>query len=268
MRNKKAAGAAARLTAAALAMTPFAPTEAAEIGYRQIDPDNFVFRLRNDGPLSERAAQGVVESAAKTLCKERQPLLGRYQSSATEFLGNETPEHKPAGFEFLQEVRCVARAEAVAQVSPPVSYSKEEKDKAAATVLDRTERYFRLINDAKIDEAFQDLIPDGELWDAVSWTRTKRDFQAAAGPLQRIAITKLTVYENPKSAAKPGLYVAADYRNIWQNVPIQCGYLMWLRMENGEFRIIREETGQVTAEQWQAIPDAQRQNVAQQLRCR
>jgi hypothetical protein len=257
---------AAWIAAAALAMA--VPADAAELGYRQVDPDNFVFRLHNDSALTDRAAQGVIENAAKALCKERQPALGRYQSSGTEFLGNQTPEHKPAGFDFVQEVRCVARTEAGPPAAPAVTYSKEEKDKAAATVLDGTESYFRLINDAKVDEAFQYLSSDSDLWNAASWTRMKREFQAMAGALQRIAITKVTVYENPKSASQPGLYVAADYRNIWQNVPVHCGYLMWLRMENGQFRIIREETGHVTAAQWQAMPEAQRQNVAQQLRCR
>jgi hypothetical protein len=269
MSNLDVARAAASVVAAALLMALAAPTGAAEVGYRQVDADNFVFRLRSESALTERVAQEYIARAAQQVCKERQPELGQYQSDAKEFLGNETPEHKPVSFEFTQQVRCVAATQPAGSAAPPPApVSKEEKDGAAALVLDRTERYFRLINDAKIDQAFQDLTPDSALWDAASWTRLKREFQAMAGPLQRIAITKVTVYENPKSASKPGLYVAADYRNIWQNVPIHCGYLMWLRMENGEFRIIREETGHITAEQWQTMPEAQRQNLVQQLRCR
>jgi hypothetical protein len=268
MSNLNIKSGAAGMVLALLLTDLGAPAGAADIGYRQVDADNFVIRLRNDGPLAQDVAQGYIARAAQAVCKERQPELGLYKSDSTAFLGNETPEHKAVGFEFTQQVKCVNASPPATPATPPAPISKEDQDKAAALILDRTEHYFRLINDAKIDEAFQDLSPESGLWDAASWTRLKREFQAMAGPLQRIAVTKVTVYANPKSAAKPGLYVAADYRNTWQNVPIHCGYLMWYRMQNGEFRIIREETGHITAGDWQAMPEAQRQNVAQQLRCR
>jgi hypothetical protein len=135
-------------------------------------------------------------------------------------------------------------------------------------VLDETERHFRLIGAGKVDEAFLQMdLADG-IWNEPSWKSTKREFVSVAGALHRIGITKVTVYENPRSAAKPGLYVAADYRNVWANVPLHCGYLVWLRTSDGQFRITREETGHVTTEQLKAMPAAQAQAVDQALRCR
>jgi hypothetical protein len=39
--------------------------------------------------------------------------------------------------------------------------------------------------------------------------------------------------------------------------PIHCGYLTWFRGENGEYRIVREETGHVTTESLARIPSEQ-----------
>jgi len=244
------------------------PSGAVEVAYRIVDADNFVFRLQNDSALSESAAQAYIQRAAKAVCKEREPQLGLYRIDSNEFVGNEAPERKPVSFVFRQEVKCVASPPSTAQAAPPPPVSAEEKKNAADLVLDRTERYFRLLNEARVDEAFQDLNPDSGVWDEASWKRTKREFQAMAGPLRRINITKVTVYENPKSASEPGLYVAADYKNIWQNVPVQCGYLMRFRTKSGEFRITREVTGHVTAEQYKAMPQAQQQAIEQNLQCR
>jgi hypothetical protein len=100
-----------------------------------------------------------------------------------------------------------------------------------------------------------------------SWKIGKRSFQQLAGDPVEIKITKVTVYDNPATAPEPGLYVAADYSNVYRNAPIHCGYLMWFRSIGGEFRITREETGHVTAEQLKTIPSSQIPEIKQKLRC-
>jgi hypothetical protein len=61
--------------------------------------------------------------------------------------------------------------------------------------------------------------------------------------------------------------VAADFSNAYRNVPIHCGYLMWFRPIDGEFRIIREESGHITAEQLSRIPASQLPEIKQRFRC-
>jgi hypothetical protein len=237
------------------------------IAVRQLGPEDYEVKLSGPSVRTVQAAQAMAASLATTVCKGLVPVLGTYRFETTEFLGNELSANKSLNPELIQKFNCAARPQP-AQAQAPAVYSKDEKDQAAAKVLDETERFFRLIGAGKVDEAFLDLDPDSDIWNKASWMRTKREFLTVAGQLQRIGITKVTVYENPTSATKPGLYVAADYRNVWRNVPVQCGYLMWLRTPSGEFRIIREETGYVTAEQLQAMPAGQRPSVEQALRCR
>jgi hypothetical protein len=236
------------------------------VAMRQLGPDSYEVRLSGPTIRTVQAAQALATSVAGSVCKSLVPVLGTYRFESAELLGNETPTSTPPGLELTQKFSCAARSQPATQAL--VAYSKEEKDQAAAKVLDETERYFRLLGAGKVDEAFLLLDPDSDMWNEASWNRPKREFVTMAGALHRIAITKVTVYENPTSAAKPGLYVAADYRNIWLNVPLQCGYLVWLRTPGGEFRIVREETGHITADQLQAMPQAQRQSVPQALRCR
>lgn len=78
---------------------------------------------------------------------------------------------------------------------------------------------------------------------------------------------KITVYNNPAEAPEPGLYIAADFNNVFENIPIHCGYLMWFRPIGGTFTITREETGYVTAEQLKSISNTQLPDLKRQLRC-
>jgi hypothetical protein len=237
------------------------------VAMRQLGPDNYEVSLSGPTIRTVQAGQALATAVATSVCKTLVPVLGTHLFESTEKLGADAPESNSPNLELTQRFTCTARS-APAQVQAPATYSKEEKDQAAAKVLDETERYFRLLGTGKVDEAFTQLDRDSGTFSEAAWKRLKRDFLTLAGALQRIAITKVTVYENPASASKPGLYVAADYRITWANVRLQCGYLVWLRMRDGEFRILREETGHVTAEQLQAMPQAQRQTVEQALRCR
>jgi hypothetical protein len=239
------------------------------VAVRQLAAQNYEVRLSGQSIRTVQGAQAMATTVAASVCKGRAPVLGTYRFESTEFLADAVPTSQPQGLQLTQKFSCEASPQpAQAQAQVPAAYSKKEKDDAAAKVLDETERYFRLLGEGRVNEAFLQLDPDSDIWNEASWKKLKQEFVAIAGALHRIAITKVTVYENPKSATKPGLYVAADYRNVWRDVPVQCGYLMWLRTPSGEFRIIREETGHVTAEQLAAAPPAQRASVEQALRCR
>jgi len=102
---------------------------------------------------------------------------------------------------------------------------------------------------------------------AESWKVDKQSFRSEVGARVSITIARLTVYENPPNAPGPGIYIAADFNNQYELAPIHCGYLMWFRGEDGEFRIVREETGHVTAESLAMIPSDQIPFIRQRLRC-
>lgn len=261
-----------RLSASVLLAMFAATSFAVEIAYRQVDPDHYVFRLRDDTALSEAEALLLVARASSSVCGQREARTGEYRFQSVEPVGGDVADAAPAPatakFEFLQEVTCVVPAQPSAEAATPRIYSEDEKDKAAADALDRTEQYFRLLGEGKVDEAWKSLNLASGTWDEASWKQSKHEFQAMAGALHRIEITRVTLYENPQSAAEPGLYAAADYRNIWLNVPMQCGYVVWIRTASGELLITREETGHVTSAQLQAMTAQQQQAVPQALHCR
>jgi hypothetical protein len=83
-----------------------------------------------------------------------------------------------------------------------------------------------------------------------------------------MSVWKITLYNNPPSAAAPGLYVAADYTNEYSSLALQCGYLMWARSEGAtDFRIIREDAGNLEAGALEDMPADQLAQIKQQLHC-
>jgi hypothetical protein len=246
-----------------------ANTDATAVAVRQLGVQNYEVKLSGPSIRTVQGAQAMATTVAASVCKGRAPMLGTYRFESTEFLGNEAAASKLSSLQLTQRFTCEASPQpAQTQAQIPAAFSKEEKEDAAAKVLDETERYFRFLGEGKVNDAFLQLDVDSDIWREGPWKTMKQNFVAIAGPLHRITITKVTVYENPQSVTKPGLYVAADYKNVWRDVPVQCGYLVWLRTSNGEFRIIREETGHITAKELQAATPAQRASVEQALRCR
>jgi hypothetical protein len=165
------------------------------------------------------------------------------------------------------------KALAVAAQAPlverrPTLQSAEESRRIQEEIRARTEAHFRLLAANRLDEAYAQVDARSMGQDEQAWKRARQSFQALAGEPVKLSIIKVTVYDNPAEAAQPGLYVAADYSNEYRNVPVHCGYLMWFRpIGGGEFRVTREETGHITAEQLGSLPAAQLPAIKQSLRC-
>ena len=97
----------------------------------------------------------------------------------------------------------------------------------------------------------------------------KKAFRAAAIEPIKIRISRVTVYQNPANAPKPGTYVAADYNNEFSGLPIHCGYLVWFKANNDDiFRIVREESGHITSIQFEEIKKkGQLASIKERLQC-
>jgi hypothetical protein len=217
--------------------------------------------------MGEREAQAYVAKAAASICKERTPVLGKYSFNSKEVLGGNSLTQAADTFQFTQSVSCAPVVLAAPNVIASPNPIPVDEQKVREEIISRTERYFRLLSDNRIDDAYTEMSRTRKAWDEADWKRDKRAFQSEAGKPQSVAIIKITLYKNPTEAPEPGLYVAADYLNVYKNVPIQCGYLMWFRTPSGEFEITREEMGFVTAEQLKRIPAEQLPELKQRLRC-
>jgi hypothetical protein len=244
-----------------------APASALEISARQVGSDSFQFVLLNGATLSEREAQAYIADAAKSVCKGRLPVLGKYTFDSKEQLGTGPLLQTTNTFRFVQNVSCVPVSVAAPKDSTPAAPFVVDEQKTQDEVRSRSEHYFHLLSDNKIDDAYEEMSKTQKAWDEVTWKREKKDFQSKAGKPRSITIVKITLYKNPAEAPEPGLYVAADYSNVYDNAPIQCGYLMWFRTKSGNFEITREETGFVTSEQLKQIPAEQVPELKAKLRC-
>ena len=240
---------------------------AANVSARQVGQNNYEFVLTNPTPLTETEAQALIAISAASICKDLTPVPGKYRFEAKERIGGGATSSEPDPYRFVQEVSCVAGARAEIGERRPTLHTTEESRQVQEEVGRKSEAYFRLIAAGRLDEAYAQISAAAMGVDEASWRSEKKAFHLAAGEPVRISIVKITVYDNPAEAPEPGLYVAADFGNEFKNIPIHCGYLMWFRPVGGTFRITREETGYVTAEQLKAIPSTQLPEIKQRLRC-
>jgi hypothetical protein len=184
-----------------------------------------------------------------------------------EAIGGDAASSEPDTFRFTQEVACVHGVTTTTDARRPALSTPEESQRVQEDIRLKSEEYFRFIAEGRIDDAYAQVSTDGMNVEEAKWKREKLAFQTTAGEPVEILIVKVTVYDNPAEAPEPGLYVAADFSNVYKNVPIHCGYLMWFRSTSGSFRITREETGHVTSEQLTSIPSAQLPEIKRKLRC-
>ena len=240
---------------------------AQEISVRQLQQNSYEVVLTNQSNLDEREAQAYIAKAAVPLCGGLSPVLGKYRFESKEALGPGVLSREPTSFRFAQEVSCLPVSLTAPTHRPQKPASSEEIERARADITKMSEEYFRLLAAKKFDGAYSEL-RDGAIGpDKSTWVRDRQAFQALAGDPIAISIVKITVYDNPSEAPEPGLYVAADFKNAYKNVPYECGYLMWHRPNGGTFGITRTEIGHVTTESLKLIPEAQRPELLRKLRC-
>ena len=240
---------------------------AQEISVRQLQQNSYEVVLTNQSKLEEREAQAYIAKAAAELCGGLSPVLGKYRFESKEALGPGVPSSEPTSFRFAQEVSCLPVSLTAPSRRPQAPASPEEIERARAEITKVSEDYFRLLAAKKFDAAYSEMREGAIGPDKATWVRDKQSFQVLAGDPVAISIVKITVYDNPSEAPEPGLYVAADFKNAYKNVPYECGYLMWHRPNGGTFGITRTEIGHVTTESLKLIPEAQRPELLRKLRC-
>ena len=240
---------------------------ALEISVRQLQQNSYEVVLTNQSNLDEREAQAYIAKAAVPICGGLSPVLGKYRFESKEALGTGLLSREPTSFRFTQEVSCLPASLMAPPQRAQKSASPEEIERIRADITKLSEEYFHLLAAKNFDVAYSEMREGAIGPNKSTWVRDKQAFQALAGDPIGISIVKITVYDNPSEAPEPGLYVAADFRNAYRNVPYECGYLMWHRPNGGIFGITRTEIGHVTTESLKLIPEAQRPELLRKLRC-
>jgi hypothetical protein len=233
---------------------------------RQIAPGHYEILLNNTA-MTESQAHAQVAEVADSLCKSLVPVLGAFRFESDETITGDGAAGGTRTFQFRQQLSCVPGVKPAPVERRPTLRGAEESLRVQEEIRARTSAYFGFLASNRLEEAYAQVDARALGRNEESWKRDQQSFRTLAGePLQQ-SILKVTVYDNPQAAGQPGLYVAADFSNAYRNVPIHCGYLMWFRPIDGEFRIIREESGHITAEQLSRIPASQLPEIKQRFRC-
>ena len=238
-----------------------------EIDIETLGENRFELTLTSEAALEIDAALTLLLPTAQELCKDLNPNFGRYRFTGTEPLAGENAAE--SSFVFIQELECSTAGRSAEQrtLSPTID-SEAEAEEVTNRVRTMSIEYLTDVANERYEKAYAAI--DGRLRafsTAESWEAEKRSFRAAVGALIEIRISRITIYDNPQDAPEPGLYVAADFDNEYENAPIHCGYLMWFLRDGREFRISREESGHVTAQQLSTIPIEQVPALRQSMRC-
>ena len=249
-----------------LASTTCSVASATEVSVRHIRDNQYEVELTNSTALSETEAQAIVASSAATVCKELVAVPGKYKFESKQLVGASALSRDQETYRFTQQVSCEPIARAETTVRLPMLHTPEESRIVQKEIVSKSEAYFQLIATRHFEEAYAQVSSLLGV-DKVTWTSDQQSFSVIAGEPIQISIVKVTVYDNPAEAPAPGLYVAADFSNVYKNVPIHCGYLMWYRPIGGAFQITRKETGYVTTEQLKKIPADQLPEIKEKLRC-
>jgi len=235
-----------------------------EVQVTQQAADQYTLTANLPPEISVEQAQQMLQPVATQVCAGRTARMGVYRfwkseamAPATDVAGSQT---------FEQQLSCGGGAIATdpgrpAPSTPPTADDERwirEQTLAYLTALDEGDAAF-----ARTLEDPASLSPDGGVRDA-----DRVAFAKAQGPSQDRRVLRVTWYDDPQGAPRPGRYVAADYDADFGQGAFYCGYLMWYLMADGQFRIQRAEHGQLERELANSLTPGQRADVRKQLACR
>lgn len=253
--------------ACGLALTGAFVVHAQEVAVRALGEDRYELTFSSSTILDVEAAQLWLLPRASQVCAGLRPSLGRYRFSKSEPLVGANGEPTSSSLVLVQEVQCSSSVAVAATAGSPSLASEAEAEAVRKEVLAMSLEYFEDISNERYDAAYA-VIDEALLSYSTpeAWAERVKSFRSRVGPAVSLKIQRLTIYDNPQGAPEPGLYVAADYVNEWQDAPIHCGYLMWF-LRAGAFRITREETGHATAEELSRMPSSEIPALRRQFRC-
>ncbi|MBV6322932.1 DUF4019 domain-containing protein [Duganella violaceipulchra] len=99
------------------------------------------------------------------------------------------------------------------------------------------------------------------------WRKLSEDFNTRAGEVRRRTITKISWYKDPPQAA-PGTYAAVDFSAQFANMNTHCGYLVWMRQDDGYFVLVREEQNSIDQATEQKLKPEELARLRAQFRCK
>lgn len=205
------------------------------------------YRLHVDfpGQVEPTQAQAMLAGVASQLCEGTNFGWGHYRFSSKAPL---TGSSNAGQTRFEQDLDCdVGSATKVRPGTPAPGTPATDAERR--DVASRTEDY--LARKDSGDFASADAMFDADVLaqvDRAKWRDERRAFNAKSGaPISR-EVVGVTFYDDPPDAPRLGRYAAVDYRARYKDRAFYCGYVVWVRQADGNYRLIREDETIVTDE--------------------
>ncbi|WP_422087922.1 DUF4019 domain-containing protein [Variovorax sp.] len=215
-----------------------------DVAVRQLGNAAYELTLKASEPLEIAAGQAQLTPAAQKLCGENKVTFGRYSFARQEPI-EPASSRAPGELVLRQEIQCGSVAQEKSAASPARERpSTPEEDQKQVELL--TYQYLKAKDAGDFAKAYGFFADSMKATASQeSWSGAGRKFSAIAGPATSRRIRKITRYDNPPSAPRPGVYIAADLVSQFQNIDIHCGYVVWRGQPDGSFQVIREEANYI-----------------------
>lgn len=216
-----------------------------EVAVKRLGNAEYELTIKAGQPLEIAEGQAQLRPTAQKLCGEKQVAFGRYSFARHEPV-DPASSKAPGELVLRQEIRCgSATPEKAAAISPAMKRpSTPEEDQKQVETL--TYQYLKAKDSGDFAKAYS-FFADSMKATAPqeSWSSAEKKFNALSGPVTSRRIRKITRYDNPPSAPRPGVYIAADLVSQFENMDIHCGYVIWYGQPDGSFQVIREEANYI-----------------------
>jgi hypothetical protein len=239
-----------------------------EIASEKTDENEFVLTLKSASYYDVESSQNRLLTEAIELCGNMTPNFGRYSFENVMRLPDDKETDGESSYQFSQTITCGVAIEPVVQQNSQQSFQKASNKQIEDRIRIVTHDYFRALSNGAFKEAWAHLSQSMQSYSSFSeWEKAKAEFYQITGAVDSRSVWRVTVYDNPPGAPRPGLYVAADYFHSYANAPLHCGYLMWFSADEDQFRIVREETGHLTSDVAVEVTEEQLEQIKAQFGC-
>lgn len=246
-----------------------ASTAQREVAISVIESDQagHTLKLSSSTVTEVNEAQSELLKKAREMCAPNSAMFGKFTFEKQEPI---TDGAAKTQFVLVQRIECESQAKAAvpnATGEPTASGARTMRATSDAEIEVLTLNYFGLRDNRKYAEAYALLSESRKGSVSFSdWQRREEKFNSTSGDLVSRKVRKVTWYKDPPSAPK-GIYAAADFASEFANVPVYCGYVVWL--QSGEdFRLLREEVNMIDATTFKKLSALDVAKAKQQFGCR
>jgi len=253
------------ITALAILISGFS-SASEEIKFHDERGNNtYVVELITSEDIGEKRGLEIIAHAATRKCGDKPTHLGKYR-----FQGQENPGRNDSSgggsFRVIQQLYCGKLPKITQEKTKPLN--DQEKSNLERQAKESTDLYLNFIAKSDFKEAYSLLsavLRDGKTFK--EWEEAKSHLIEPLGDLLRSDTWGITIYVDPPSSPRKGVYIATDFDREYTNAPIYCGYLVWY-LEGDELRVIREDIGSINLNQFNKINADELLPMKSKFRCK